>query len=136
MNVSWLQTKRFRSDAAVTSPGYGRCASGGHPCLGIAKIPRKRVARSLDGDELVRLGRVLDARQAGRSDAVAAIRLLALTGCRHSDVLDSRGRDIGGDALNLPASKTGPRDGARRGRSSRRCPACAIRRHSWFRDTP
>ncbi|MDE0453546.1 MAG: site-specific integrase, partial [Gammaproteobacteria bacterium] len=40
---------------------------------------------------------------------VAAIRLLALTGCRRSEVLDLRWRDIGPDALNLRDSKTGPR---------------------------
>ena len=43
------------------------------------------------------------------SQAVAAIRLLALTGCRRSEVLNLRWRDIGGDAINLPDSKTGPR---------------------------
>ena len=42
-------------------------------------------------------------------EAVAAIRLLALTGCRRSEVLDLRWRDIGEDALNLADSKTGPR---------------------------
>ena len=42
-------------------------------------------------------------------EAVAAIRLLALTGCRRSEVLNLRWRDIGADAINLPDSKTGPR---------------------------
>ena len=34
---------------------------------------------------------------------------LALTGCRRSEVLNLRWRDIGGDAINLRDSKTGPR---------------------------
>ena len=40
---------------------------------------------------------------------VAAIRLLALTGCRRGEVLTLRWRDIGADVINLPDSKTGPR---------------------------
>ena len=34
--------------------------------------------------------------------------LLALTGCPRSEVLDRRWRDIGGDAMKLRDSKTGP----------------------------
>ena len=41
--------------------------------------------------------------------AVAAIRLLALTGCRRSEVLNLRWRDIGAESINLPDGKTGPR---------------------------
>ena len=59
--------------------------------------------------ELERLGRALDAREAEWPDAVAAIRLLALTGCRRGEVLDLRWRDIGTEAIRLPDSKTGPR---------------------------
>ena len=80
-----------------------------NPCLGIAKNPRNRIARFLDADELARLGRALDAREAEWPEAVAAIRLLALTGCRRSEVLNLRWRDVGADALNLADSKTGPR---------------------------
>ena len=80
-----------------------------NPCLGIRKNPRKKVARFLDTDELARLGRALDAHEARWPEAVAAIRLLALTGCRRSEVLDLRWRNIGANALNLEDSKTGPR---------------------------
>ena len=80
-----------------------------NPCLGIAKNPRKQVARFLDMDELARLGRALDAHEARWPEAVAAIRLLALTGCRRGEVLDLRWRDIGEDAIALEDSKTGPR---------------------------
>ena len=71
--------------------------------MGIAR------ARLLDADELARLGRALDANEARWPEAVAAIRLLALTGCRRSEVLDLRWRDIGEDAITLADSKTGPR---------------------------
>ena len=80
-----------------------------NPCLGIRKNPRNHIARFLDTDELGRLGRAFDAREAQWPQPVAAIRLLALTGCRRSEVLNLRWRDIGAEAINLPDGKTGPR---------------------------
>ena len=80
-----------------------------NPCLGIQKNPRNHVARFLDTDELARLGRALDEHEAEWPEAVAAIRLLALTGCRRSEVLNLRWRDIGTEAIRLADSKTGPR---------------------------
>ena len=41
-----------------------------NPCLGIAKNPRKKVARILDEYELARLGRALDAHEARWPEAV------------------------------------------------------------------
>ena len=79
-----------------------------NPCLGIAKNLRKKLARFLDAEELGRLGHTLDTREAQWPEAVAAVRLLALTGCRRSEVLDLRWRDIGEDAINLRDSKTDP----------------------------
>ena len=98
-----LRAMMFRAEE------WGLRERGTNPCLGIAKNPRNRIARFLDADELARLGCALDAREAEWPEAVAAIRLLALTGCRRSEVLNLRWRDIGEDAINLPDSKTGPR---------------------------
>ena len=98
-----LRAMMFRAEE------WGMRERGSNPCLGIAKNPRNNVARFLDTDELTRLGRALDAHEARWPEAVAAIRLLALTGCRRSEVLNLRWRIIGEDALNLPDSKTGPR---------------------------
>ena len=80
-----------------------------NPCLGIAKNPRNQVARFLDTDELARLGRALDAYETQWPEAVAATRLLALTGCRRSEVPNLRWREIGAESINLPDGKTGPR---------------------------
>ena len=88
---------------------WGLRERGANPCLGIAKNPRNDVAWFLDTGELARLGRALDAGEARWPDAVPAIRLLAPTGCRRSEVLNLRWRDIGADAINLADSKTGPR---------------------------
>ena len=98
-----LRAMMFRAEE------WGLRERGSNPCLGIAKNPRRSVARFLDAGELARLGRALDAREADWPEAVAAIRLLALTACRPSEVLNLCWRDIGGDALNLADSKTGPR---------------------------
>ena len=98
-----LRSMMFRAEE------WGLRERGANPCLGIPKNPRNRIARFLDTDELARLGPALDAREAQWPEAVAAIRLLALTGCRRSEVLNLRWRDIGGDAINLADSKTGPR---------------------------
>ncbi len=98
-----LRAMMFRAEE------WGLRERGSNPCLGIAKNPRNHVARFLDADELARLGRALDAREAEWPEAVGAIRLLALTGCRRSEVLNLRWRDIGADAIDLRDSKTGPR---------------------------
>ena len=98
-----LRAMMFRAEE------WGRRERGTNPCLGIAWNPRKKIARFLDTDDLARLGRALDAHEPRWPEAVAAIRLLALTGCRRSEVLDLRWRNIGKVALNLEDSKTGPR---------------------------
>ena len=98
-----LRAMMFRAEE------WGLRERGTNPCLGIAKNPAKKVARFLDAGELARLGRALDAHDARWPEAVAAIRLLTLTGCRRGEVLNLRWRNIGEDALNLEDSKTGPR---------------------------
>ena len=98
-----LRAMTFRAEE------WGMRERGTNPCFGIAKNPGKKVARFIDTDELARLGRALDDYEARWPDAVAAIRLLALTGCRRSEVLNLRWRNIGEDTLNLEATKTGPR---------------------------
>ena len=98
-----LRSMMFRAEE------WGLRGRNSNPCLGIRKNPRRNIARFLDTDELARLGRALDACAAELPQAVAAIRLLALTGCRRSEVLNLRWRDIGDNAIKLPDSKTGPR---------------------------
>ena len=101
--LEFLRAMMFRAEE------WGLRERDTNPCLGIARNPRNNVARFLHTDELAGLGRALDAREARWPEAVAAIRLLALTGCRRSEVLDLPWRDIGEDVINLRDSKTGPR---------------------------
>ena len=98
-----LRAMTFRAEE------WGLRERGSNACIGIAKNPKNNVARFLDADELAKLGRALDACEAEWPEAVSAIRLLALTGCRRSEVLNLRWQDIGENAINLPDSKTGRR---------------------------
>ena len=59
-----LRAMMFRAEE------WGLRERDSNPCLGIAKNPRNNVARFLDTDELARLGRALDAREAQWPDAV------------------------------------------------------------------
>ncbi len=98
-----LRSMMFRAEE------FGFRERGANPCIGIRKNPRRNVARCLDTGELARLGRALDAHEARWPEAVAAIRLLALTGCRRGEVLDLRWRNVADGALKLEDAKTGPR---------------------------
>ena len=98
-----------------------------NPCRSIVKYPEHKRERFLTDEEFMRLGHVLDEIeiQGGASaPAVAAIRLLALTGCRRSEILSLRWEDVALEEseLKLPDAKTGARGGpapAPGGRASR-----------------
>ncbi len=99
---------------------YGRAADWGlvpegtNPCRGVMKYRLRRRERFLTEAEFERLGRALDEVEAeggAAAYAAAAVRLLALTGCRKSEILDLRWEDVDPDAaeLRLRDAKTGPR---------------------------
>ena len=85
-----------------------------NPCRSVRRYREKKRERFLSPDETRRLGEVLDRAEAegGASVyAVAAIRLLMLTGCRLNEVLSLRWDDVDRTAgeLRIRESKTGPR---------------------------
>ena len=85
-----------------------------NPCRALVKYPERRRERFLTDSEFTRLGEALDeaeARGGASASAVAAIRLLALTGCRRSEVLGLRREDVALEQaeVRLPDSKTGAR---------------------------
>ena len=80
-----------------------------NPCKNTRRYKMKPMERYLAAEEMARLNAVLTRDEVWCPHIVAIIRLLMLTGCRRSEVLDLRWRDIGPDALNLRDSKTGPR---------------------------
>ena len=93
---------------------WGLVPDGCNPYRSVMKYPQRKRERFLTDEEFTRLGKVLDdvETQGGASaPAVAAIRLLMLTGCRKSEILTLRWGHVALDAaeLRLPDAKTGPR---------------------------
>ncbi len=94
--------------------GWGVVPEGFNPCRSVEKYPERRRERFLTDAEFARLGRVLDEAVGSASAspiAVAAIRLLMLTGCRKSEILTLRWTDVDLEAgeLHLGDAKAGPR---------------------------
>ncbi|MDE0004159.1 MAG: tyrosine-type recombinase/integrase, partial [Rhodospirillaceae bacterium] len=106
---------RILSSMYRLAAGWGMVPEGAsNPCRALVKYPERRRERFLTDSEFTRLGGALDeaeARGGASASAVAAIRLLALTGCRRSEILGLRREDVALEAgeLRLPDSKTGAR---------------------------
>ena len=93
---------------------WGVAPEGGNPCRFVKKYKERSCERFLSEEEFRRLGRVLDEVQAeGKvsASAVAAIRLLMLTGCRRGEIVTLRWEDVDLETgeLRLRDAKTGPR---------------------------
>ena len=93
---------------------WGWRPEGTNPCRHIQRFKEESRERYLSPQELGRLGDVLN--EAGRSwgtspHAIAAIRLLILTGCRSAEILTLRWTDVDFErrCLHLADSKTGKR---------------------------
>lgn len=83
-----------------------------NPVQGVRKFPERKLGRFLAPAELARLGEALAAAEALGVEspyALAAIRVLALTGCRRNEVLTAQRSylDAHNSCLRLPDSKTG-----------------------------
>ena len=89
-------------------------AAGRNPCRGLRRYRTRQRERFLTAEEYRRLGRALREAEAEGSvwpPAVAAIRLLILTGCRRSEILSLCWDDVDRTAgdLRLKDAKAGPR---------------------------
>ncbi len=106
---------RILSSMYGLAEGWGMVPEGApNPCRSLVKFPERRRERFLTEAEFDRLGEALDRVEAeggASASAVAAIRLLALTGCRRSEILGLRWEHVALEAaeLRLPDSKTGAR---------------------------
>jgi integrase len=96
---NWCERHGYRSD-------------GTNPCRHIEKYRERRRERFLNAEELARLGAALSEAESADTASpfvVAAIRLLALTGARLSEILTLQWQhvDLERSCLRLPDSKTG-----------------------------
>ena len=92
----------------------GQIPEGSNPCRLVVKYRERKRERFLTDEEFRRLGRVLDEAETCKGvsvHAVAAMRLLLLTGCRKGEILNLRWDqvDMAAGELRLPDTKTGPR---------------------------
>jgi integrase len=89
---------------------WGERPINSNPCRHVEKFIEQKRERFLSGTEMVRLGDALAGAEGHQPPAaLAAIRLLILTGCRLSEILALEWRwvDFERACLNLPDSKTG-----------------------------
>jgi integrase len=91
---------------------WGLRPDGSNPRKHIKKYPEEKRERFLSPAELRRVGEVLREMEAEGVEllfAIAATRLLILTGCRLSEIMTLQWEhvDVAGKALRLPDSKTG-----------------------------
>ena len=91
---------------------HGYRVENTNPCRKVKKYRARRVERYLSLEEFTRLGRVLDQLEEEGGEgifAIAAVRLLALTGARLNEILTLKWSfvDIQRAMLFLPDSKTG-----------------------------
>lgn len=98
--------------SAALGFGVARGIRPDNPAIGVRKFPERKLNRFLSTAEFVRLGEALAAAEAigvESAYAIAAIRLLALTGCRRNEILSLKRSEIDFDncCLRLSDSKTG-----------------------------
>ena len=91
---------------------WGLRPDGSNPCRHVERYREKRRERFLSNDELARLGQALSEAEANATEppsAIAAVRLLILTGCRLQEVLGLRWDQVDYERrqLRFEESKTG-----------------------------
>jgi integrase len=89
---------------------WGLRADGSNPCRHVKKYREEKRERFLTLEQMVELGSVLkeiEREGAESPSAIAALRLLLLTGCRLSEVLTLRWEYVKDGFFELPDSKTG-----------------------------
>ena len=90
---------------------WGWRPDGSNPCRHVKRYKEHKRERFLSPEETERLGQVLREAEEEMPSAVAAFRLLLLTGCRMSEIRDLRWDYVKDDCIELPDAKTGGRVG-------------------------
>ncbi len=88
---------------------WGLRPDGSNPCRHVKRYKENKRERFLSPEETERLGQVLAEAESEMPSAVAAFRLLLLTGCRLSEIQFLRWEYVKDDCIELPDAKTGGR---------------------------
>ena len=88
---------------------WGWRPDGSNPCRHVKRYKEHKRERFLSPEETERLGQVLREAEEEMPSAVAAFRLLLLTGCRLSEIQFLRWEYVKDDCIELPDAKTGGR---------------------------
>ena len=88
---------------------WGLRPDGSNPCRHVKRYKERKRERFLSPEETERLGEVLREAESEMPSAVAAFRLLLLTGCRLSEIQFLRWEYVKDDCIELPDAKTGGR---------------------------
>ena len=88
---------------------WGLRPDGSNPCRHVKRYKEHKRERFLSPEETERLGEVLREAESEMPSAVAAFRLLLLTGCRLSEIQFLRWEYVKDDCIELPDAKTGGR---------------------------
>lgn len=89
---------------------WGLRPDGSNPCRHVKKYQEEKRERYLSPEELARLGAALEELETSGEEsasAIAAVRLLILTGCRLGEIQTLKWSYIQGNSAMLPDSKTG-----------------------------
>ena len=81
-----------------------------NPCLGIQRYDEVKRKRYLTAPEIKLLAEAFREEEQISPFAVAAIKILIMTGARLGEILSAKWEWIDGDILKLPDSKTGAKD--------------------------
>ncbi len=106
------RTVKILSKMFSLAEAWERIPPGRNPCRSVRRYKERSRERFLTPEEFRRLGRVLqEADGSVWPPAIAALRLLMLTGCRKSEILTLRWDDVDRTAgeLRLRDAKAGPR---------------------------
>ena len=105
---------KILSKMCLLAEGWNMVPAGRNPCRSVRRYKEESRERFLSPDEWRRLGRALREAEAAGSvwpQAIAALRLLMLTGCRRQEIVTLRWDDVDRTVreLRLRHAKTGPR---------------------------
>lgn len=91
---------------------WGLRPDGSNPCRHVKKYREEKRQRFLSAEELTRLGQAFEEELRENPEsksAVAAFKLLILTGCRRSEIQTLKWAYVNCQTITLPDSKTGPK---------------------------